>query len=802
MKIRTKSALFTGFLILFLLLLGETGRRRSKTGLARLEAFQEELHQAPLLLTRIQMRVSEQLLAWKDILLASSSTASREAAWRKFEEIEAKVLALTGTLAKSSSLDAKARQALTTFQSVHELLGKISRNAFAGSRRSRTKSQKAVDQEIAETSKRVQDLLTEVRTGLAETDRDRQEAFRADLTRGEWWIVGVMILGSLLLGGLGIYLHERWITRPILEAQEMARKIASGGWNRGDIQIQGNDNLSELLRCLNDMHEALEKRSQELVQARDHAREGSQAKTEFLSRMSQEMRTPLVGILGTTELLQSTDLEPDQKDFVETLALSSRHLVAMVEDILDFAQVDSGQFEIAEDEFDVRALFEDIVEPMVAQAHGKSLELGCMIERKVPGRLIGDPRRIRHVAHKLISNALRFTQRGGVTISISLLEDSGKTCQLRVDVRDTGGGMDAKANKRIKAAFAQKDDLLMRQGGELGIGLSLAKRIVNRMGGHLDFETVKGKGSHFWFRLRLAKVEAKAVQQNVSSEERIDGRRVLCVVDNEVGKAIFGGLMGMMKLEVDWAVNPLQARFHLVQAAQEGYSYAMILLDSQLPSLDLEFLAELRRDKQLGEQRILFLTKPLIAEDRKRAQELAIDRILVKPCREATLRETIQEEVRASKLGRQGKAQESSKPFDARILLVDDNTVNQRVGKRLLEKLGCSVDLAADGRVGLEMSGLEDYDIIFMDCHMPEMDGYQTTIAIRDREQEGGRRNCIIAMTADGIQGVRESCLASGMDDYAVKPIRKDQLHELLEKWLGEDAPRQTAQTVLEEAAV
>jgi len=788
-KVRTKSALFTGFLLLFFLLLGDLGRRSYKTGLARLEAYQEELGQDPLLIPKIQKQFGLQLLAWKDLLLRGRNTVDREAAWQRFEEEEARVRALTSTLAKSEHLNPATREAISSFGRAHEQMGQACKTAFESKAIRLSRTRKQADQEVLAASKSAEGLLDQVQTGLTEADRHSLEEFRAGLAAEEWWILGAMILAALLLGGLGIYLHDRWITRPVLEAQEMARKIATGRWTRGNIEIPGNDNLSQLLRELNNLHLALEKRTEELTEARDGARALSQAKSDFLSRISQEMRTPLVGILGTTELLMSTDLEPDQKDFVETLTLSSRHLVTMIEDILDFAQVDSGAFEIAEDEFDVRALFEDAVEPMLEQAQGKDLQIGCMIEKKVPGRLIGDPRRIRHVATKLISNAIKFTQRGGVTISISMLEDLGKSCQLRIDVRDTGEGMDEVTSKRIFDAITDKDVSLMRKDGGLGIGLSLAKKIVDRMGGNLGFETVQGQGSHFWFRLRLGKVEPKSVELSEMSTDQIEGRRVLCMVDNEVGKTIFGRLLESLKLEVDWAENAIQARFHLVTAVQEKRAYALILLDSQLPSQDLEFVAELRRDKALGQQRILLLTQPLVTEDRRRAQEIGIDRILIKPSRESTLRDTIQEEILSSKLGCGGKVKEEIQPFDAEILLVDDNTVNQRVGKRLLEKLGCKVDLAENGRVGFEMSATKNYDIIFMDCHMPEMDGFQATGAIRNREGSAGDHQCIIAMTADGIQGVRESCLATGMDDYVVKPIGKDQLHALLQKWLGDESP-------------
>ena len=763
------------------------GRRSYKTGLARLEAYQEELQQDPILVTRLQMQLAAEQLAWKGVLIAGQKGRAADEAWRNFEIQSALVVSLSETLKKSPQIDPGTIRLLAAFDGAHRDLVQGCKRAYTGTRWDDATRRTELDREILAKAEHSRESLDEVHTRLTESNRLALEAFRAELMGDEWWILGAMLAAAILLGGLGIYLHDRWITRPVFEAQEMARHIAAGRMSQEGIEIKGNDNLSELLRCLQQLHKTIEKRDQELAKARDAELEASRGKTEFLSRISQEMRTPLVGIQGTTDLLLSTDLQPDQKDFVETLAVSSSHLVSMLEDILDIAQVDSGDFEIAEDEFDVRALFEDAIEPMVEQAHGKALELGCMIEKKVPGRLLGDPRRIRHVTNKLVSNAIKFTQRGGVMISISLLEDGEKSCQLRVDVRDTGPGMSYSKSRRIFDAIAATDSALVRTDGGLGIGLSMAKRIIDRMGGHLGFDSVEGKGSHFWFRLRLAKVEPKAAVQGAAPEAQVEGRRVLCLVDNEVGRTIFGRVMDALDLRVDWAENQMQCRLHLVQAAQGQDPYSLILLDSHVASHDLEFLAELRRDRALGDQRILLLTRPLATEERKLAEELQIDRILVKPSRELVLRETIHEEVLASQLGREAREQPTVKPFDAEILLVDDNTVNQRVGKRILEKLGCKVDLAADGRQGLEMSSKKDYDIIFMDCHMPVMDGYQTTIAIRNREEHGGQRTCIIAMTADSIQGVQESCLASGMDDYAVKPIRKEQLHDLLQKWLARE---------------
>ena len=627
----------------------------------------------------------------------------------------------------------------------------------------------------------------------------------------------LIIIGGLIFALILANWLQLLVTSPVIKIVETINQVAQKKNYSLRVQCDSKDELGLLSAGFNDMlgqiqerdthledqvHDRtakLKKSMDEAIVLAEQAKQASKAKSQFLANMSHEVRTPMNGVIGMSELVLETELSADQRSSIETIRLSGESLLTVINDILDFSKIEAGKLEMEAINFNLPALIEDVSQVLAQRAHAKGLELIIDISNSLHSDVSADPSRIRQVLTNLLSNAIKFTDQGEIVVQVNNIEDSNETTKVRFSVRDTGIGLSKDEQLKLFQPFSQADESTTRKYGGTGLGLAISRQLIELMDGVIDCSSQSGQGSEFWFELTLKKSSGTHIVAKAPAH-KLHGLRGLIIDDNATNRKLLVQQMDTWGVKQDSAEDGIVGLTKLHQAAAAGEPFDMVILDMHMPKMDgLEVARLIKKDPSVNGTKMIMLTSVGIRGDAKLARDAGIKIYLTKPVRQVDLYNSLVALMKGNpsnenELITQYSLEKDTTTFNAKVLLAEDNLVNQQVAKGFLRKLGCQVDLAVNGIEAVSSTENSSYDIIFMDCQMPRMDGYEATGEIRQKETwaKKSQHTPIIALTANALSGDREKCLAAGMDDYISKPFGQDRISEILKRWLPDD--RQSTQ--------
>lgn len=612
-------------------------------------------------------------------------------------------------------------------------------------------------------------------------------------------------------------------TRHILHGEEVVLPGASFVWTFCPVPIFGvvrgyatdMTSVRETQQALQLSAEELRHSNQRLDRALDEAKESARVKTAFLATVSHELRTPMNGVIGMTSLLMETNLTPEQQSYAETIRLCGEALLELINDVLECSKIEAGKLELECLDFNLRTTVEQVLAQFAERAETKGLELTGLVHAAVPTGLKGDPGRLRQILTNLVANAVKFTDKGEVTLQAYLEEDLTDAAVIRFEVTDSGIGISPDTQAKLFRPFVQADSSTTRKYGGTGLGLSISKQLVELMGGQIGVRSVAGQGSTFWCTARLSK-QAGSPHAILPTGD-LAGKRVLIVDDNESNRLILHHLVSGWGMIDDLAEDAEAGLQRITQSTQRGEPYDLAILDVVMPGKDgLQLARELQYHPEGSGIRLVVMTSILQRGHAEQARQAGAMGYLPKPVRHDELRDCLKTVLGIPESQEQRDTQTlavvpqlitrhtvAENVQHRRVLVVEDNLVNQKLAVRMVEKLGYQPDVVDNGQEALVALAKGDYAAILMDCQMPILDGFETTRSIREREQsvkaphtldEGVARSTatpyaiphipIIAVTANAMQGDRERCLAAGMDDYLSKPIKLNELRAALSRWI------------------
>jgi signal transduction histidine kinase/CheY-like chemotaxis protein len=634
------------------------------------------------------------------------------------------------------------------------------------------------------------------------------------INRIAYVVVAVVVVSALV--GLYWYMHRTFTplkatisvmnaiaevsgrsTRPLPEAgQESPVQAEIGLQTLASYKTTGE--IGELITAFQRMIEKRQRAEEDNGRLLHEAEAANRAKSAFVANMSHEIRTPMNGVIGMIGLLLDTELTQEQREYGEAAHRSGEALLTIINDILDFSKIEAGKLDLEQLDFDLRTVIEEVLVLLAERADSKGLELACLVYHDVPTALRGDPSRLRQVLMNLVGNAIKFTAQGEVVVRARLAEATADTVLVRFEVSDTGVGIAPGARERLFQSFSQADSSTTRRYGGTGLGLVIAKQLSEMMGGSIGVDSTPGQGSTFWFTVRLAK-QPGSVQTRLPVNVDLRGQRLLIVDDNATNRTILHHQMAAWGLYADGAASGQLALEMLRTAAMRNEPYDLALLDMQMPGMDgLELARTIKADPALTTLPLVMLTSITQRGHMELVQQAGIAAYLTKPVRQSQLFDCLMLVIGTSMPAADPSSRTTRPLIDRyrlaqvkaqtqpRILVAEDNLINQKVAVRLLEKLGYRADVAANGQEVVEALTHTPYAAVLMDCQMPHMDGFEATVAIRQREGPT-RHTPIIAMTASAMQGDREKVLAAGMDDYISKPVKVDDLAAMLRRWIPQE---------------